>query len=78
MRGIRLPNWSSHEPCRRSADLDWNARVGGEPVEQVAQAVGELLLGVVLSQPAGELRDHRRWARGLQAVGLSWYVPGQL
>jgi len=33
--------------------------VGGEPVEQVAQPVGELLLGVVLSQPAGELRDQR-------------------
>jgi len=33
--------------------------VGGEPVEQVVQPVGELLLGVVLSQPAGEPRDHR-------------------
>ena len=37
-----------HEPCRRSADLDWNAGVSGEPVKQVEQAVGELLLGVVL------------------------------
>ena len=33
--------------------------MSGEPVEQVAQPVGELLLGAVLSQPAGELRNHR-------------------
>ena len=33
--------------------------MGGEPVEQVAQPVGELLLGVVLSQPAGEPRNQR-------------------
>ena len=57
MRGSRRTNWTRHEPCRRSADLDWNAWVGGEPVEQVTQPVGELLLGVVLSQPAGEPRD---------------------
>ncbi len=38
---------------------DWSAGVGGEPVDQVAQPVGELLLGVVLSQPAGEPRHHR-------------------
>ena len=59
MRGIRRTNWSSREPCRRSVDLDWSAGVGGEPVEQVAQPVRELLLGVVLSQPDGELRDQR-------------------
>ncbi len=59
MRGIRRTNWFSHEPCRRSADLDWNAGVGGEPVEQVEQVVGELLHGVVLSQPDGEPRDQR-------------------
>ncbi len=60
---IRRTNWSSHEPCSlpslSSADQDWNAWVAGEPVEQVAQAVGALLLGVVLSQPAGESRDQR-------------------
>ena len=33
--------------------------MGGEPVEQVTQPVDELLLGVVLSQPAGELRNQR-------------------
>ncbi len=61
MRGIRRTNWFSHEPCSLPslADLDWSAGVGGEPVEQVAQPVGELLLGVVLSQPDGELRDQR-------------------
>ncbi len=59
MRSIRRTNWTRHEPCRRSADPDWNAWVGGGPVEQVTQPVGELLLGVVLSQPAGEPRDQR-------------------
>jgi len=59
VRGIRRTNWSSHEPGRRSADLDWSSWVNGEPVEQVAQAVGELLLGVVLSQPDSEPRDQR-------------------
>jgi len=33
--------------------------VGGEPVEQVEQPVGELLLGVVLSQPDGDFRNQR-------------------
>jgi len=59
VRSIQRTNWFSHEPCRRSADLDWSAGVGGEPVEQVAQAVGELLLGAVLSQPDSEPRDQR-------------------
>lgn len=31
----------------------------GEAVEQVVQAVGELLFGVVLGEPDGELGDHR-------------------
>ncbi len=63
MGGIRRTNWSSHEPCRRLADLYWSAGVGGEPVEQVAEPVGELLLGVVLGQPAGEPRPAGTAAR---------------
>jgi len=33
--------------------------VSREPVEQVTQPVGELLLGVVLSQPDGDPRNQR-------------------